>query len=220
MDVGRTSIMHRDDAIRFLATQDLAELSSEARAELLDTARYETWKTDAGWSLLPVDLRAELELGSELHAPDLPRYDDLLLLPIQHGYRGATNEFLSQRLVARGQRPEQVDGAEPNMAACPCCGLCTLDSRADFDICVVCWWEDGGQDNDTAADESGPNGSITLIAARVNFILQGIFDPVRDDLRPHQKPPSMFARGRTFRVTSNRLEEPSASWSTALNSDE
>lgn len=42
--------MHRDDAIRILAKHDLAELSSDARAELLDTMRHEEWKTDARWS--------------------------------------------------------------------------------------------------------------------------------------------------------------------------
>lgn len=132
--------MHRDEAIRILAKHDLAELSSDARAELLDTTRYENWRADAGWSSLPVDLRAELEIGNALHAPDLPRYDDLLLLPIQHGYRGATNEFLSQRLAGRGQRPEQVEGTEPNMAACPCCGSVVFKvvvaSAADHAACL------------------------------------------------------------------------------------
>lgn len=54
--------------------------------------------------------------------------------------------------------------------ACPCCGYPTLSGRGDYEICLICWWEDDGQD-DVDADEvfGGPNGPYSLTQARRNF---------------------------------------------------
>jgi hypothetical protein len=62
------------------------------------------------------------------------------------------------------------DPDEPAKFACPCCGYLTLDSRGDFDICDVCFWEDDGQD-DHDADQvrGGPNGRLSLTQARNDF---------------------------------------------------
>jgi len=57
---------------------------------------------------------------------------------------------------------------------CPCCGYRTLSERTVFEICEVCFWEDDGQD-DGDADEcrGGPNGSLSLSAARANYLRFG-----------------------------------------------
>src|SRR5262249_43351456 len=53
---------------------------------------------------------------------------------------------------------------------CPCCGYITLESRASFEICQVCFWEDDGQgDEDADAVLGGPNGLLSLSQARRNF---------------------------------------------------
>jgi hypothetical protein len=54
--------------------------------------------------------------------------------------------------------------------ACPYCGFLTLSERQGYDICPVCYWEDDGQD-DPQADEilGGPNGGLSLTAARENY---------------------------------------------------
>jgi hypothetical protein len=53
---------------------------------------------------------------------------------------------------------------------CPCCGYLTLRERGGYAICPVCFWEDDGQD-DPHADEvwGGPNGRLSLTAARENY---------------------------------------------------
>ena len=53
---------------------------------------------------------------------------------------------------------------------CPCCYLPTLKSRQDYNICVLCDWEDDGQD-DHNADKvlGGPNRDYSLTEARQNF---------------------------------------------------
>ena len=60
--------------------------------------------------------------------------------------------------------------ASPPPFPCPCCRLPTLDERAAYDICPICWWEDDGQDGDSADEvRGGPNGRYSLSAARANF---------------------------------------------------
>lgn len=53
---------------------------------------------------------------------------------------------------------------------CPCCGYPTLDEQGTYDICLICNWEDDGQ-NDSNADRilGGPNGKYSLTQARNNF---------------------------------------------------
>lgn len=52
--------------------------------------------------------------------------------------------------------------------ACPCCHYLTLDSRAGYDICPECGWEDDGQDDPHAHEVwGGPNGSESLTDARI-----------------------------------------------------
>lgn len=53
---------------------------------------------------------------------------------------------------------------------CPCCGYPTLDERAGYDICILCDWEDDGQDDlDADLIKGGPNGDYSLTEARENF---------------------------------------------------
>ena len=53
------------------------------------------------------------------------------------------------------------------MVACPCCGLLTLTERAAYEICRECNWEDDGQsDADADVVRGGPNGTLSLTAAR------------------------------------------------------
>ena len=53
---------------------------------------------------------------------------------------------------------------------CPCCGYNTLRERGGYEICLLCTWEDDGQD-DADADKvwGGPNADYSLTEARKNF---------------------------------------------------
>ena len=61
---------------------------------------------------------------------------------------------------------------------CLCCGSRTLHTPGTFELCPVCWWQDDGQD-ETDADvvRGGPNGLLSLTAARANFLALGACDP-------------------------------------------
>ena len=60
---------------------------------------------------------------------------------------------------------------------CPCCRRRTLDRRGVHDICDVCFWQDDGQDDHNADKvRGGPNGSLSLTQARVNYLRIGACD--------------------------------------------
>lgn len=53
---------------------------------------------------------------------------------------------------------------------CPCCFMPTLNERAGYAICPICFWEDDGQDSDDAdIVRGGPNHDYSLSEARSNF---------------------------------------------------
>jgi hypothetical protein len=60
---------------------------------------------------------------------------------------------------------------------CPCCRFKTLHGRGGYEICKVCFWEDDGQDDhDLDEVRGGPNGSLSLTQARLNFNQFGAYD--------------------------------------------
>jgi hypothetical protein len=57
---------------------------------------------------------------------------------------------------------------------CPCCKYRTLQSRGDFEICKICFWEDDGQDeHDADVVRGGPNYHLSLRQAQANFAAFG-----------------------------------------------
>lgn len=69
---------------------------------------------------------------------------------------------------------------------CPCCRCKTLSERGGYDICPVCFWEDDGQDDyDADIVRGGPNGSLSLTAARQNYSNFGACEKsMRQNVRP------------------------------------
>lgn len=87
---------------------------------------------------------------------------------------------------------------------CLCCGYKTLESRGEFDICPVCFWEDDTYfnfdtdpaaglyyDQEPTAEElldipSGANHGLTLRAAKNNYRL---FGACEKEMLPHVRKP-------------------------------
>lgn len=60
---------------------------------------------------------------------------------------------------------------------CPCCDYFTLEERRAWDICPVCYWEDGDTDLNSLDQRSGCNHGLTLRQARANFLQLGACEP-------------------------------------------
>jgi Cysteine-rich CPCC len=74
--------------------------------------------------------------------------------------------YISQRNVFAAPGPEPC--------TCPCCGHTTLSERGAYEICGECGWEDDGQDDhDSAVIRGGPNGPLSLDAARAAYERRG-----------------------------------------------
>ena len=57
---------------------------------------------------------------------------------------------------------------------CPCCGCITLTERSADEVCPVCFWEDGGQDDHGAGEvRGGPGRALSLTVARASFQAMG-----------------------------------------------
>jgi hypothetical protein len=70
--------------------------------------------------------------------------------------------------------PNVFAGPGAGRYTCPCCGHPTLTERGRYEICDECWWEDDGQDDhDSAVVRGGPNGSLSLDAARSRYVQEG-----------------------------------------------
>lgn len=86
-----------------------------------------------------------------------------------------------------------VQPADGGLYACPCCRSITLPERGAYELCPVCFWEDDGQDDHDADDvRGGPNGWLSLTAARANYgsigsSHQAYRHQVREP-RPHERP--------------------------------
>ena len=59
---------------------------------------------------------------------------------------------------------------------CPCCGFYTLDSRGEYDICKVCFWEDDPSQSADELDDGGAN-HVSLVEARKNYLAIGVCKP-------------------------------------------
>ncbi len=85
-------------------------------------------------------------------------------------------------LISRGawfnERDARLESQPPALSLrCPCCECQTLRERGGFEICKVCFWEDDGQDDhDADVVRGGPNGSLSLTQARVNYRRFGACD--------------------------------------------
>jgi Cysteine-rich CPCC len=90
--------------------------------------------------------------------------------------RDTFEDVLGPELTA--EQRVRIQQALASRATCPCCGYPTINGRAAYDICSLCFWEDDGQDDKERypgalgdPDEvlGGPNHDYSLTEARRNF---------------------------------------------------
>ena len=76
------------------------------------------------------------------------------------------NDYLEIFLKRHFNKDFTVEGSAMVLYTCPCCGYNTLSRRSEYDICLVCFWEDDGDRDNTAY--SAVN-KMTLGEAKNNF---------------------------------------------------
>jgi len=74
---------------------------------------------------------------------------------------------------------------------CPCCGYKSLQSKGEYDICSICFWEDDPFQRDEI-NKTGAN-LISLIEAQSNYMAFSACE--RDMMKNIRKPNSYVAKG-------------------------
>lgn len=193
--------MERKEAIEILANKQLRELSDSERAEQLDTMTLEDWSSDKEWRKLPFLIKREFKRGVLKFEASSERYDNVLLIWLKSKLQSVFNDYLKKQLEL-----DKINGNPIDLEPCPCCGRKTIGERGNYEICTVCWWEDDGQDNDTADEVFGrPNYGLSLTKARINFLVHGIYDPERKDLFEKRECKEKFISGREFQLVDNKV---------------
>lgn len=101
---------------------------------------------------------------------------------------------------------------------CPCCFMPTLDERAGYDICPICFWEDDGQDSDDAEIvRGGPNADYALDEARANFNLYHTMYRVSDQDAFNREMKAMPAKKSMYQAFTLAIKSNAeADWTKAL----
>jgi predicted RNA-binding Zn-ribbon protein involved in translation (DUF1610 family) len=98
---------------------------------------------------------------------------------------------------------------------CPRCGSRSLRTRGNYDLCPNCDWEDDGQDDhDSHLIRLGPNGGLSLDAAReVYRRTRGTLHPVRPRRASHRRRATPQAEGPARMKSWCFYRSGSHSWS-------
>jgi hypothetical protein len=116
--------------------------------------------------------------------------------------------------VEAGEQPMPPRGLK---YPCACCGYPTLEGMP-YEICVLCWWENNGQDDPYAHEVwEGTNHGYSLAEARANFERAlTMFAPERDPRFPGVENERAHAAKRALIDTFERLMEAGPPASDAL----
>ena len=200
--------MKRNQAIEKLALKKLEDLTEDERSEQLEIMTMENWSKSENWKLLPKEIRNEFENRMPIENPNAEKYNQILLIWLKEGLQSVTNKYLRDKLGV-----ESIVGKPVKLESCPCCGSRTIGERGNYEICKICWWEDDGQDNESANKVfGGPNYGISLTQGRYNFLKFGIYDPKREDLMKDREPISKYEKGREFEISGGYVIERSKNW--------
>jgi hypothetical protein len=81
--------------------------------------------------------------------------------------------------------------AKQQQYQCPCCGYYTLKYRGGYDICPVCFWQDGDGNEAYGLPSSRKSGEPNLVLlekARENFLTFGASEEKdKEHVRPHTR---------------------------------
>jgi len=164
--------MNRVEAIRLLVERDLQKLDPDSRSRIL-LDYWSVQEDDPGYETLPAELQQHLRTHDRPHRPEDRLYDPLLRMARTRAFIGTMNSYLEEEITALTGTKVLITGETEKLFACPCCRYRTLELRAEYFICHVCFWEDDGASD--PEDRSSPN-RMTLGDAQRNFELFGACD--------------------------------------------
>ncbi len=201
--------MKREEVLDIYISKTIENFSVETREGELYTVFSSDWSSVKGFDELSENIKDLIDKKEFPNDFEDKQYDEILFFKLRDDFKGITNDFLSKYTGL-----EITEGLHTKLETCPCCGFKTIEKRFEFEICLVCWWEDDGQDNETADGYgSGANGGITLTQGRYNFLKYGIYDNEREDLKHLCQNPEMYEQERIFELfETDSIIEKDKNW--------
>jgi len=200
--------MDRKEILEKHITSIIASYSEDKREEEIEQLLLENWSNVDGWTNLSQDIQKEFN-NEELEGNyNDKKYDEVLRFKLRDDFKGVKNKYLSEKVGIK-----ITSGSAFDLISCPCCGYKTLETRNEFEICKICWWEDDGQDNLHADDVwGGPNYEVSLTQARHFYLTIGIYNPEQIDLKEIQEDSEKYSVGRTFEINGEYIVERTENW--------
>lgn len=165
----------RTEAKQIIALNELKTVSHERKIQILKDNYWWFGEKEAIVEAIkegtyPVISDRLIELINETPLPILTEESELLVVDYKKfELNYSTNLYLQHQLNNINPRFEyEVIGEEEKAGLCPCCEYYSIGFGEDglWDICPVCFWENGGD---------GPN-KMTLEQAKLNFAQFGAMD--------------------------------------------
>lgn len=145
------NVLNRKEAILLASFCQLFSLDEQSYSEISETVKIELEKDFVNDDKLNLHIREYL--CNEL---------DLV-----------TNSYLEYVVSNALNINISIQGKEPILNACPCCGFKNLETRGEYSICGVCFWEDDGCNDE---DKYSNCNHMTLKEAKRMFVLIGVID--------------------------------------------
>jgi hypothetical protein len=162
------TIIDRAEAKSIIVSKKLIHLFNYKKLEILeryypeldDSEHIETFITEGD---LPQLSEYAIQLIQSKQYLTIPFHKDLNPLfkgALFGNLYGVTNDYL-ELLLNNGKEQYKVIGDIEPLGQCPCCNFYSIGLGEDgfYDICTICFWENGG---------NGPN-HMTLEEAKQNF---------------------------------------------------
>ena len=171
--------MDRHSAIDLIVKHQLEQISADKRRQTV-LGWFAMGGFEPGDSFienLPTALHNELISGETPDNPLDRKYDPLLLDGKHASYAGVKNSYLlsylQKHLPDISLNISEFTGEPTQLFACPCCRYRTLTSRAAYEICPVCFWEDDGA---TEPDDYSSPNHMSVAQGQSNFAKFGACD--------------------------------------------
>jgi hypothetical protein len=160
--------MNRKEAKKVIAVYEMQNLSSDEKLEILECNYW--FFGDKEGIIEAVEEGSYPEISENLieiidKSPDPllnAETEDLVVDYLVNGLKYATNLYLETKLKSvNANFKDEIIGEVEIAGVCPCCEYYSIDYGEEglWDICPVCFWENGGE---------GPN-HMTLEEAKLNF---------------------------------------------------
>ncbi|CCK78790.1 CPCC family cysteine-rich protein [Desulfobacula toluolica] len=165
--------MKRQKALSIVVKNELNNLDQFQRKLVLkaqlETIKTPQWFITDEWKSVPLWLQKQFKLGHMARGITYNQYNLIISVWLHDRLKAVSNDYLLKYLKNINIQTNCIEGNPPLLQSCPCCGYKTLSSLGNYDICIVCKWENNGYDNTYGIDDMNNPNHSSLMESRFFF---------------------------------------------------